>query len=57
MVAGGNGFDFRSTQRSQRGSIQRFFGAVRLDPDKPAATTHSGDSSGRAHFLLPCALR
>jgi len=57
MVAGGGGFDFRSTQRSQGRSVQGLLGAVRFDADKSAVTTHSGDSSSLAHFLSPGGLR
>ena len=57
MVAGGCFFDFRRTQRSQGRSIQRFFGAIRFDTDKPAVTAHSRDSSALVHFLSPGGLR
>jgi len=52
MIADGGGFDFRSTQRSQGRSVQRFFGTIRFDPDKPAVTAHFRDSSALPHFLV-----
>ena len=50
-VAGSGSFDFRSTPPSKRWSVERFFGAVRFDPDKPAVTARSRDSRGLAHIL------
>jgi hypothetical protein len=57
MVTNGGGFDFRSTQRSKGRSVQRFFGAIRFDPDKPTVTAHSRDSSALVHSFSPAGLR
>ena len=57
MVTGSASFDFRRGHRHEGRSVERFFGAVRFQPNKPPVTVHSRGSSGLAHFLSPGGLK